>query len=87
MASSDPLSDAPFSYKLLKGDELQLFHKGKLVVTLSSRASSSLLGKLERADEAAQQRLMAKATGQFKFGNERAAQSARRRKRGKNSDQ
>lgn len=81
MDAVDPLSEAPFSYRLLKNDVLQLFYKGKPVVTLKPREGLNLLSKLERADELGQQRLMAKATGQFKFGNERAASTSRGRKR------
>ena len=77
----DALSDRPFDYRLLKGDSMQLLYKGDPVVTLNPRDSVRLLNKLERADPMEQQRLLAKQTGQFKFGNERSAQTVRQNRR------
>ena len=67
----DPLANEPFAYTATKNGTLQLHARGRIVKTMKGKAASSLLEKLESADKAQRQRLLAKATGQFKFGNER----------------
>jgi hypothetical protein len=70
---NDPLMHKPFSYQCLKNESVQIFHKGKLATTLSTTAAHKFMARIERLDEAEQQQLMARVTGQFKFGNERVA--------------
>lgn len=43
----------------------------RVVTTLKGKDSRKFIMKIRSLDEANQQLLMAKATGQFKFGNER----------------
>jgi hypothetical protein len=69
---SRALEEQPFHFQALKNDRLQIFHKGRLAITLTARRAIQTLQKLERADEHNAQLIMAKATGQFKFGNEKA---------------
>ncbi len=65
------LEEKPFSYQPLRDDRLELFYQGKRVVSLSGREAIKLLQRLEMADSSEQQLLLAKATGNFKRGNER----------------
>ena len=71
-SSEDPLAHEPFSYTATKQGTLQLHARGRIVKTLKGKEATRLLGKLEAADAAQVQLLLAKATGQFKFGNERS---------------
>lgn len=70
-SSEDPLAHEPFSYTATKQGALHLHARGRIVKTLKGKQAARLLGKLEAADSAQVQLLLAKATGQFKFGNER----------------
>lgn len=69
---TDPLADEPFSYTATKSGVLHLHARGRIVKTLKDKAAARLLSKLEQADPRQTQLLLAKATGQFKFGNERS---------------
>jgi len=65
-------SDA-FSYREIGGDRVQISRWGRVVVTLAGKDAVKFLSRVESADKDAAQLLMAKATGKFKFGNERIA--------------
>ena len=67
----DALASEPFSYSATKNGVLHLYAQGKIVKSLKGKEATRLLHKLETADAAQVQLLLAKATGQFKFGNER----------------
>ena len=60
-----------FSFQATKSGSLRIFCNGKLASTLAGSAATKLLDKLEHASLDERQMLLAKATGQFKFGNER----------------
>lgn len=60
-----------FQYKMDSSDRMTIFHHHAPIKTLKGNAALKLQDKLERADEAEQQRLMAAATGNYKRGNER----------------
>jgi len=77
MSSEDPLSEQPFSYQETKHGRLHIYCRGKLASTMKGKEAPRLLSRLESADSAQAQRVMAKATGQFKFGNERVAKNRR----------
>ena len=70
--SNDPLADRPFSFQEIKDGRVQLFHSSRLVATLKGRAATKFLARISSSSAAEAQRLMARATGQFKFGNERS---------------
>lgn len=60
------------------GDErVFIYHRGRLAETLNGRPAVDFLLKVERSDAAGAQLLMAKATGNYKRGNERAAKKRR----------
>ena len=73
MSSEDPLSEQPFSYRETKDGRLHIYCRGKLASTMKGREASRLFARLQSADSSQAQLVMAKATGQFKFGNERVA--------------
>jgi hypothetical protein len=57
-----------FSYQASKDDTVRISWKGRVVTTLRGREAVRFLDEIERGDE---QLVMAKATGNFKRGNER----------------
>ena len=70
--SGDPLADEPFSYQATKQGAVQLFHRGRLVKTIRGKEAARFLDRAAGADPAALQQLLARATGAFRFGNEKA---------------
>ena len=60
-----------FSYETHKGDKVTIYFHGRPVTQLKGKAAVSFQAKAERADADALQHLMARATGNFKRGNER----------------
>lgn len=65
------LQNQPFSYRTGKGDGVQIAYLGRTVVTLGQKQSAAFMKKAQDADAMQLQLLMAKATGNFKRGNER----------------
>jgi len=61
-----------FSYRSSKDGTVFIDWRGRHVVTLKGKAAARFLSRAEEADEAEAQLLMAKATGNFKHGNERS---------------
>lgn len=66
-----------FEYQASGSERVFIYHRGRLAETLSGRAAVDFLLKAERSDAAGAQLLMAKATGNYKRGNERAARNRR----------
>jgi hypothetical protein len=62
-----------FSYRASKDGKVFIAWHGKTVTTLKGREAARFLSKVESGDEHAAQQLMARATGNFKRGNERLA--------------
>ncbi|MBD1381635.1 hypothetical protein [Metabacillus arenae] len=66
------LDEAPFSYRVSKYNTVFLDFNGKQVKILKGNEAEKFLEKIKMAeDEKAVQLLLAKATGNFKRGNER----------------
>lgn len=65
-----PLREA-FAYQRAKGDRVFLFHEGRRVKTLTGTEAATFLSRIEDADRRQAQLLMARATRNFKRGNER----------------
>ncbi|MHA6668716.1 hypothetical protein ACX3O0_07580 [Homoserinimonas sp. A447] len=65
------LESDPFDYRETKAGELMISRGGRVVVTLGGKRAAALLKSLAKADEAGEQLLLAKATGNYKQGNER----------------
>lgn len=60
-----------FSYSTSGDDRVAIAFHGRVVTTLRGAAAIKFLNRAEYADEDALQHLMARATGNFKRGNER----------------
>ncbi len=60
-----------FFYTQQKDDRMSIYHHDKLVFRLKGPEAIKLIARLESADEAEAQRLMARATGNYKRGNEK----------------
>ncbi len=63
-----------------------MLHHGRLASTLRGRDASDFLDELQGAEVEAQQQLMARLTGNYKRGNERAA-AQHPRNRGRDRDE
>ena len=64
------LDEEPFSYKVSKDNKVFIYWGGKLVTILKEKESSKFLVRIENTDVKSGQLIMAKATGNFKHGNE-----------------
>ena len=76
MSLQDLISGEPFSYISTKNGLVQIAYKGKTITTLRGQDASRFLARVEHADQESVQLAMAKATGQFKHGTERASRNA-----------
>jgi hypothetical protein len=65
---------AEFSYQALNSGKVLLFWKGRKIKTLAGMEAAQFLDKMNQADPQTGLLLMAKATGNFKRGNERLIQ-------------
>lgn len=71
MPTEDPLAHEPFRYQTTKSGLVQIYFENRVVTTLKGKAGERFLTKIEPLAGPDQQQIMARATGQFKFGNER----------------
>lgn len=69
----ETLDDQPFSYLAGKDGRLAIGWRGRVVTTLKGDDAAALLTRLRGAAAPEIQLLLAKATGNFKRGNERRA--------------
>jgi hypothetical protein len=69
----DRLDDGVFSYRATKDGVVQISWYGKHVMTLKGPQARKFLAKIADLSEKDAQLAMAKLTGNFKRGNERAA--------------
>jgi hypothetical protein len=60
-----------FSYRAAKNEKVLISWNGRTVTTLTGPKAQRFLADAERADTEGEQLLMARATGNFKRGNER----------------
>lgn len=65
------MEEDQFSYRTNKDDKVFLYWHGKQVKILKGNQARKFVADVERADEQRAQLLMARATGNFKRGNER----------------
>lgn len=79
MKSPGPLDSEPFDFTETKHGLVQISYLGKVVTSLAGREAARFLARADGLDSPGRQRLMAKATGNFKRGNERAAQQVTKR--------
>ena len=76
---TDSLADEPFSYRETKAGQVFLYYLGRHVETLTDNRAGIFLSRIHSADAGQAQLLMAKATKNFKRGNEKTATRRRRR--------
>ncbi len=69
---ADNLADCPFSFEESKDGVIRISYKNKLVTTLKGKDATKFSLKMLQAEKVDQQLYMAKATGHFKHGNEKA---------------
>lgn len=67
----DRLKNEPFSYHVSKSGQMRIMYEGKMIKTLSMKASQKLEHKMQGQSSFAVQLALAKATGNFKHGNEK----------------
>lgn len=72
VASPDPLAGEPFSWLGRADGSIVISYHLAPVTLLRGRAAERFATRIASADGAAAQQLMARATGNFKRGNERA---------------
>ena len=60
-----------FTYRETKAGEVHIDWQGRTVTTLRGTRAASFLARADGADEEARQKLLRRATGNFKRGNER----------------
>ena len=71
------LEREPFAYQATRDGRVFLFFEGRRVETLAGRQAARFLSSVEGVDAPQAQLLMAKATKNFKRGNERAGKRRR----------
>ncbi len=66
-------NDLGFRFAERSGGRVEITRQGATVTTLIGHNAARFMRRVASSDFPTGQRLMAKATGQYKFGNERAA--------------
>ena len=64
-------SERPFSFRERGDGTVAISHEGRVVTTLRREKADRFLARAAATDEDGRQQLMARATGNFKRGNER----------------
>lgn len=66
---------APSGFQLdrRKNGQVVISHHGKVATVLRGKAAERLSARIEAADDLAAQHLMARATGNYRRGNERSS--------------
>lgn len=65
------LGDDPFDFSVTKAGLVSITRGGRIVMTLGGDAADRLRKKLAESDENGTQLVLAKATGNYRRGNER----------------
>ena len=71
MPPEDPLADEPFSFVTRADGSIVIRYRDAPVTILRGKSAARFATRAAGADPAAAQQLMARATGNFKRGNER----------------
>ncbi len=69
------LQDEPFDFQITKDQRVLIYWQGKQVKILAGKVAQKLITILDGLDDDAIQLALAKATGNFKRGNERESKS------------
>lgn len=73
MAIGARLDEQPFTYTVRKDGSVAITHGGRTVSVIAGKDAARLLARLDQAGPQDIQLALAKITGNFKRGNERAA--------------
>jgi len=65
------LVDDPFDHRVTASGSVHAYRGGRLVATISGSRAARLIAALATADEDRAQHLLARATGNYRRGNER----------------
>jgi hypothetical protein len=71
MPEPDPLADEPFSYLTRADGTVVIHYRAAPVTLLRGKAAARFTARVAGIEASAAQQLMARATGNFKRGNER----------------
>lgn len=71
------LADNPFEWSKTKAGKLMIYRAGELVMIISPEKASPILEKLGH-DADTDQQVLARATGQYRMGNERMGRLSRK---------
>lgn len=77
MGPPDPLAGEPFSFVSRADGSIVIRYHAAPVTLLRGKAAERFAIRMDGADAATAQQLMARATGQFKRGNEREGRRRR----------
>ncbi|KQZ07445.1 hypothetical protein ESP57_16270 [Agromyces fucosus] len=66
------LATDPFEYRITKQGGVTVFRGGQPVMTVGGREAARLVAGLQRADDSQVQHLLARASGNYRRGNERS---------------
>ncbi len=69
--STDAFAESPFVYRVTKDGRVLIERKGRTVTVVTGRSAKVLISKLKGSDPGAIQQLLARATGNYRRGNER----------------
>ena len=71
LTETDQPFEPPFDYRFAKDDKILIYRKGKLIMTFTKEKARKLKNKMAGKTEKEIQFVLAKATGQYKYGNEK----------------
>jgi hypothetical protein len=80
MTGQNLQEETPFTYRTSRDDAVTIFWSDRPVTTLRGKAAARFLSRVETLETEGAQLEMARVTGNFKRGNERAAKSRERDK-------
>lgn len=67
------IGDDPFAFRATAGGEVRIERGGRVVAVLRGASAAAFLRKVDGASDDERQHAMARATGNYRRGNERAA--------------
>jgi hypothetical protein len=73
--------DLGFSHRRRKNGDVEILHRGRVASTLRGGEALEFLAEAHAGEDADAQQLMARVTGNYKRGNERAASRHPRNRR------
>ncbi len=73
--------DLGFTHRNRKNGDIEVLHHGRVATTLRGRDALDFADEVEQCLEVEAQQLMARVTGNYKHGNERAASDHPRNRR------